>query len=170
MSDGYQVARCDDTVYVRARGMANMKNAAVLDTFLREEAATGVNTVCIDLDACTGMDSTFMGTLVGYHHRLGDRGGRLVIVNAAPEHRRLLDMLGVSTVLPVVSEPERPDLSFFDLAATRGISPMERAAMMKEAHEHLVRLSEANRAKFASFLQALEKDLQRQQRESGEAE
>jgi len=170
MSDGYLVARCDETLYVRVRGLANMQNTPVLDAFLRIENSNGANVACIDLEECGGMDSTFMGTLVGYHHRLSNSGGRLVVVNPGPANQRLLDMLGVSAVLPVLRQQRRPKVDFIRLSSRAAITPAQRAKMMKRAHEHLVDLSEANRGKFSSFLQALDSDLKRiEERERNEA-
>ena len=60
----------------------------ILDSFLRNEIEDGVDTVCIDLSGCQGMDNLH-GHLVGYHKRLEDlsregRAGRLVVVILAP--------------------------------------------------------------------------------------
>ena len=158
---GYKVARCDATVYVRAIGLANMKNTPMLDAFLREQLDQGASTACIDLSACNGMDSTFMGTLVAFHHRFTDAGGKLVVCNPTEGNRKLLEMLGVSAVLPVVSSGIVEALEFYLLESTGHVAPVLRARMMKEAHEHLVSLSESNRAKFSAFLGALEADLKR---------
>lgn len=160
MSDGYEVARVDETVYIRVTGLANMKNTPILDAFLASEMAEGVSVACVDLSACRGMDSTFMGTIVGYHQRFQMGGGRLVVVNPSPGNKRLLDMLGVSSVVPVVSG-HKVTLDFVGLDAAKAVTPLQRAQMMKAAHEHLIELSEDNRGKFGPFLEALEKDLKR---------
>ena len=98
----YLVARTGTTVYVRAVGLANMKNAPMLDAFLQEEIRLQATTACVDLSACTGMDSTFMGVMVGCSQQLVKCSGRLVIVNPTEHNFRLLEMLGVSAVLPVI--------------------------------------------------------------------
>ena len=164
MSDGYDAARLAGTVYVRVVGLANMKNTPTLEAFLVSELEDGVSTVCIDLSQCRGMDSTFMGTLVGFHNRCVNNKGRLIIVNPSPGNKRLLDMLGVSAVLPVAEE-KRPELVWVRLDAT-SIDPVKRARMMKQAHEHLIELSAENQAKFGAFLEALEKDLARIDKEN----
>ncbi|MDA3963095.1 MAG: STAS domain-containing protein [Planctomycetota bacterium] len=163
MTDGYEVARCDQTVYVRVHGLANMKNTPVLDEFLNRESEPGPLVACIDLGSCRGMDSTFMGTLVGHHHRLGKDGGKVVVVNPSPGNRRLLDMLGVSTVLPVIDGLAEVAAQFVTLEAGKAVTPVARAELMKTAHEHLIKLNDDNRSKFGPFLEALEKDLSRLQ-------
>jgi anti-anti-sigma factor len=159
----YQVARLGATIFVRATGLANMKNAPMLDLFLQSEIEQDAKLVCIDLSVCAGMDSTFMGVLVGYAQLLGARGGKLVVVNPSEGNLRLLDMLGVSAVLPVLQRVERADLEFVNLPASPTLGPMQRMELVRRAHHHLVAISDDNRAKFAAFIQALEADLARVQ-------
>ena len=89
----YQVARLGSTVFVRSVGLANMKNAPMLDAFLREVLGQGVLLVCVDLSCCSGMDSTFMGLLVGFSQDLEQVNGQLVVVNPTEQNlARLLDI------------------------------------------------------------------------------
>ena len=155
----YQIARMGATIFVRAVGLANMKNAPMLDLFLQSEIEQEARMVCIDLSVCAGMDSTFMGVLVGYAQLLGTRGGKLVVVNPSDGNLRLLDMLGVSAVLPVIRRTERAELEFVNLPASPTLGPMQRLELVRRAHHHLVAISDDNRAKFSAFLQALEADL-----------
>jgi len=158
----YQVARLGDTVFVRSIGLANMKNAPMLDAFLQSEIAQGTTRACIDLSACTGMDSTFMGTLVGYSQLLGSQGGALVVVNPSDSNLKLLHMLGVSTVLPVVEKTAAVELVFVDLHGDPQLSLVERMELVRRAHQSLVALNPQNQAKFSAFLQALDSDLAKQ--------
>jgi anti-anti-sigma factor len=158
-ASNYLVARHGHVVYVRAVGLANMKNAPVLDAFLGAEVTEQVHTVCIDLSACTGMDSTFMGLLVGSLQRIRPSGGKLVVVNPTESNLKLLQMLGVADVLPVLEGCELPVLEFVSLSGSPNLSPVQRMELVKRAHQNLIALNEANKAKFATFLQALEADL-----------
>jgi anti-anti-sigma factor len=158
-ASSYLVARHGHVIYVRAVGLANMKNAPVLDAFLGAEVTEQVHTVCIDLSACTGMDSTFMGLLVGSQQRIRPNGGKLVIVNPAEGNLKLLQMLGVADVLPVLEGCELPVLEFVTLGGGANLSQVQRMELVKRAHQNLIALNDANKAKFAAFLQALEADL-----------
>jgi anti-anti-sigma factor len=160
-SDGYLIAKAGEAVYIRALGLANMKNAPVLDAFLRSEMDARVEHIFVDLSECKGMDSTFMGTLVGSSHRLQGQGGRLVLVNPSVGNRRSLDMLGVSAVIPVVDNHAVPDATFVRLDAEKALSPIQKAEYMRKAHEELVRLGDENRAKFEPFLAAIDADIER---------
>jgi stage II sporulation protein AA (anti-sigma F factor antagonist) len=162
MSDpaAFLVARHGATVFVRSLGLANMKNAPMLDAFLQAESVE-VTTICVDLSACNGMDSTFMGLLVGYSQQLSRAGGKVVVVNPTEQNRRLLDMLGVSTVLPVIAQEAPLQLEFVSLPAGVAMNPAQRIELVRRAHQNLVALTPANQVRFSAFLTALEGDLQR---------
>lgn len=157
----YQVARNGVHVYVRATGLASMKNAQLLDAFLRAEMDTQVDMVCVDLSSCTGMDSTFMGLLVGTSGQLSGHGGKLVVVNPTDAGHKLLKMLGVTEVIPVVSGCDLPDLTFVELEPQVSIGQVARMDVIRRAHQSLVAINESNRLKFTAFLTALEADLEK---------
>lgn len=157
----YQVARLGSTVFVRSVGLANMKNAPMLDAFLREVLGQGVLLVCVDLSCCSGMDSTFMGLLVGFSQDLEQVKGQLVVVNPTEQNLRLLDMLGVSEILPVVARSTPTELEFVIIPASPMVSPLQRLEIVKRAHQHLVELNQTNEAKFSAFLEMLEEDLEK---------
>jgi anti-sigma B factor antagonist len=155
----FAVARSGTTVYVRASGLANMKNAPTLHGFLEAELSQGMRQACIDLGGCLGMDSTFMGMMVEYAKRLEDQNGRLVIVNPGERNLALLAMLGVDEVIRVIEQCSEPAADFTDITCEPSMSTRQRMQLIRSAHENLVRLSESNQSKFAAFLQALNKDL-----------
>ncbi len=160
MSDAnYLVARLGSTVFVRSLGLANMKNAPMLSAFLQEMIDQGTRVVCVDLSACTGMDSTFMGLLVGFSQLLVPMQGKMVVVNPSEMNLKLLNMLGVSEVLPVVAQTDPADLEFVKIPANPALSPMQRMELIKQAHHHLIALNDSNQVKFSAFLKALESDM-----------
>ncbi len=161
MSAGYEAARAEETIYIKANGLANMKNAPMLDAFLRNEIIDGAKDVFIDLSACTGMDSTFMGTLVGFAGDLSEKEGRLHIVNPGVANEKLLGMLGVTAVVPIVNTAMPTGIEFEPLECSAGQSQAERMSVIKHAHEKLVSLNDENKAKFSAFLQALNADLEK---------
>ncbi len=157
-----QVARDDARLYVRVIGLASMKNAPMLDGFLHDETGGIFDTVCIDLSACTGMDSTFMGLLVGASGALRAADGRLIVVNPSEICAKLLDMLGVSAVVPVVPAAQAPELEFVDLGSPGvPIGTMQRMELIRRAHQALMGINDGNKAKFSAFIAALDADLDR---------
>jgi anti-anti-sigma factor len=163
----YLVARLGNTVFVRSVGLANMKNAPMLDAFLRESVGQGTMHICVDLSACSGMDSTFMGLLVGFSQELAVVKGRLVVVNPTPQNLKLLDMLGVSAVLPVIVQLQPADLEFVVIPSNPAISPGQRMEIVRRAHQNLIGLNDTNAAKFSLFLAALEGDLAKRGKSHG---
>lgn len=59
------VAHGADMVVVRVLGMGNMATAPALNDFLEQERAAGYRRYLFDMGQCRGLDSTFMGCMVG---------------------------------------------------------------------------------------------------------
>lgn len=155
----FHVASSNDTIYVRAIGICSMKNAPVLDAFLARSRDDGARTICIDLSEVTGMDSTFMGLMVGHSHDYTEIGGRLVVVRPSDKSLALLQLLGLTEILPVLVCSECPAATFIPLTDDPGFSQAQRADLIRRAHQSLAGLNEANRTKFEPFLKALEQNL-----------
>lgn len=164
LATSFLAMRAGDHLYVRAVGLANMKHAPVLDAFIDSERAAGATTVCVDLSSCTGMDSTFMGLLVGTSQSMVQQGGRLVVINPSEGNRRLLDMLGVTEVVPVSEGCVPPEVDFVAVESRAGVGAIQRMELVLRAHRDLVALGPANQGKFSAFIGALEKDLERQRK------
>lgn len=161
MATEFHMARDGAILYVRAIGLANMKHAPTLDAVIGAQRDAGVEVVVVDLAACVGMDSTFMGLLVGTAQSLAQVGGRLMLVNPGAANLRLLNMLGVSEVVQVVESCGVPTVGFAVLESPGVVDESRRAEMVMRAHRSLAALSEANRMKFAPLLAALEADMKK---------
>lgn len=160
MASGFRVARDGANLYVQASGLANMKNAPLLDALFQTESDGNLQMICVDLSLCTGMDSTFMGLLVGTSSIMKANSHRLVVVNPSDICGKLLDMLGVSEVLPVLPHCQAPEVIFVDLGeGAVAVGAMQRMEVIRRAHHALAGVNEANHAKFATFIAALEADL-----------
>ena len=160
MASGFRVARDRNNLYVQASGLANMKNAPILDALFQLEVHSDLQMICVDLAQCTGMDSTFMGLLVGTSAVMKAEARRLVVVNPSELCSKLLDMLGVSEVLPVLPRCQSPEITFVDLGeGCVAVGAMQRMEVIRRAHHALAGMNEANHAKFAAFITALEADL-----------
>lgn len=168
MNNGFTCARFEKTLFVRVYGLANLKNTPVLNAFMEREISDGVVGIYIDLSGCKGMDSTFMGTLVGTSNKLELSGGGLLIVNPDDHNARLLDMLGVSAVIPVREDVSVPDTSFVPLDCDQPLSQDKRGQVIRRAHEHLIRISDDNKEKFQPIIDAFEKEMEKKA-EEGEA-
>ncbi|HQC52360.1 MAG TPA: STAS domain-containing protein [Lentisphaeria bacterium] len=128
------------------------------EDLLAAKDATGVT---IDLSRCESMDSTFMGIMVMLGIKM--RGKiPLLVVNAKPVHRTLLDGIGVSRVWRFVDEPVT-DMNWHNLAqASAGaIKDMTNLApIILEAHQALIDLDPANLPKFKDVVELLKAEQQ----------
>jgi len=155
----YRIARNATMVYVRVEGLANMKSAPLLHAFLAKARDEGTCSSYIDLSGCLGMDSTFMGLLVGNAQAFNEKGGRLAVVKPNDLCLRLLRQLGVDEVVTVVPDVEVPSAEYIDIAGDTAVDMKARTDLVRQAHQDLASLNDENRAKFGAFLKALDDDL-----------
>ncbi|MCS6970422.1 MAG: STAS domain-containing protein [Planctomycetota bacterium] len=155
------LARYQDIAVVRFEGPGNMQVAPALQALLEDVRAAGTQAVYVDLARCTGMDSTFMGLLVGQAQAFAGIGGRLAVVSPSELCVRLLRQLGVDQVVAVIAEATTPEVAFVEVPARIAVPAERRAALIRQAHQALIALSEENRARFSAFLEALDADLRR---------
>jgi hypothetical protein len=136
-----------------------------MKAFGDERIASGERCLVVDLGACTGMDSTFMGTLAGMAARLSViEGGTLQIADAGERNRRSLEDLGLDFLLeidpPAADWRGKMDEIRKTLKAPRGaIAPEQQARHVLEAHQVLSQANESNARKFATVVNLLEAEL-----------
>ena len=87
-------------------------SAQELDELRREVLAQRDSRVIIDLSHVTRIDSAGLGQLMSCYSHLVKNRGALKVLNPAPEIRKLLDMTGLSTVIPTFQD-EREALNSF---------------------------------------------------------
>lgn len=140
----------DGCLYVQAEGHVTASLCADLrfTVFGRFDKTPAVAGMYVDLSACTYMDSTFMGLLVGFNKRLAKAGaGKLRIVRPTQPARDLLAGLGLATLVEIVEEaiPFPPDME--TVVKTRNTG----ADVVLKTHENLMELSEDNAKRFATL-------------------
>lgn len=81
MSNYVAVARGHDLVVIRVMGRGNMLNAPALQEFAEEQRKKGYTHFLFDFERCLGLDSTFMGVMVGMQS-VSDSGHHAVTVPA----------------------------------------------------------------------------------------
>ncbi len=156
-----QVARAGDTIVVSIHGLGNMNTAPALQEFCRQAIAAGSVHFAFDMADCKSMDSTFMGTLVGLSAAVRDKSadGWVCMLNARAEHRELLEIVGADRFLRFKEQVPLEDIEMEPLAE-RPVSPEERLALLKKAHENLVEIDARNQARFGAFLRSLSAELE----------
>jgi len=151
------VARLGAAALARVVGLGDMHLAPTLQSFAEDGLRGGCLRMAVDMAGCPGMDSTFMGTLVGLSITLREHGGWLCVMNMGAECERLMRMLGVWDFVPALERPlgEPGGLVRLDPES----SPEKRLETVLEAHRRLVEAEAGNRRRFGPFLEAVEREL-----------
>lgn len=88
------------------------QSARELDQLRREVLEQNDSRVIIDLGRVTKIDSAGLGQLMGCYSHLVRNAGSMKIVNARPEVRKLLEMTGISLLLPNYADEQDAVRSF----------------------------------------------------------
>ncbi|MEV4539222.1 STAS domain-containing protein [Asanoa sp. NPDC049518] len=95
----------ENALTVAVAGEVDMDNACQLDDALQDGVARpGVRAVVVDLAGVPFLDSTGIRVLLSGRHRADERGVSLVVTNVQPVVRRMLEVMGVLTLL--TTEPD----------------------------------------------------------------
>jgi anti-anti-sigma factor len=154
---------------IRVIGRGSFKNSTALKDFSSHAVEQGILVLILDMAACAGMDSTFMGVLAGLALRLEKNGGSVELANLNERMTALIATLGLDLVVrahpPGGAPPELAPLleAETDQASIREAEfPHARTAeTMLEAHETLVRISPDNLPKFRDVIEYLREDVQK---------
>jgi hypothetical protein len=152
------VARTEDTVILCPVGLGNMKIAMGLMAFTTAMLKSGFSRFVFDLSRCKGLDSTFMGAMVGLAAQSEEHGGATSVVNAGNSNLELLQIVGADKFLRLKGEYQMEDIEYerLDVASP---SPERRLELVKKAHENLVDIDKRNAQRFGAFLRQLSKEL-----------
>ena len=87
-------------------------SAHELEELRREVLEQSDTRVIIDLSRVTKIDSAGLGQLMSCYSHLVKNRGALKVLNPAPEIRKLLDMTGISTLIPTFHDEAEAVSSF----------------------------------------------------------
>ena len=160
--------KLDHFSWIRCVGKGNFLNSAALKECAEKCLLAGERCIVVDLEACTGMDSTFMGMLAGLAMRLTKQngGGRLEIAYAGEKNLQSLEDLGLDALIEInpssalwqgKGEVIRSELQPWVKGGK--VTARERGEHVLETHKILSAASEENAKKFESVVNLLEKEL-----------
>lgn len=154
--------------WIRCEGKGSFVISPVMKECAEGRIAAGERCLVIDLEACTGMDSTFMGQLASFSSRLSRLGakGAVQIAGADERNRASLEDLGLDCLLSI----DPPDAPWQARAAEvraalepfrPGHPPSHRdqARHVLESHQTLASANEENAKKFAGVVGVLQKEV-----------
>ncbi len=164
----------DGFSWIRCEGKGSFMNSPAMKEFGDGRIAAGERCLVVDLGACTGMDSTFMGTLAGMAARLSARdNGVLQIADPGSRNRRSLEDLGLDFILEIDPPaavwrgnlgPIRDGLRSPD---SNSAGAFDRTMHVLEAHQTLSEANEKNAKTFSTVVSLLKAELADQQKPSG---
>jgi anti-anti-sigma factor len=98
---------------LRFKANAELTHSALeLDELRKEVFEQSDSRVIIDLSRVTRIDSAGLGQLMSCYSHLVKNRGALKMVNPAPEIKKLLDMTGLSTLIPTFHDEKEAVSSF----------------------------------------------------------
>ena len=152
----YLVDAASDPVVIRIEGRASFQNSGSLQQFLAEMRRQGRFRFGMEFQACTSMDSTFLGVLAGaaLELRKAEGGGSLVLCRVGERNLELIKNLGLHRLLVVDDGVGASELRTGGtaLAPQAKMNELENARLVLAAHENLVAADESNRTKFQDVL------------------
>ncbi len=159
------VGKFDSFSWIRCVGKGSFANSPQMKQWAETHVAAGRHTVVVDLELCTGMDSTFMGTMAGIAMRLAKLpDGVLQVTGANEKNRNSLEDLGLSMLLEI--EPKdadwQPNITGIrsSLQECSVTSDVDRTQHVFDAHKLLCDADESNDEKFSTVLDVLEAELE----------
>ena len=133
---GHVLATCDgQNVYCRVVGIGNMNNCAPFQDFSMHMQERGYSQFILDFSTCDGLDSTFLGILLGLAVGRGAAPVKVVVLNASESVRRILHEVGIDQLLEVCRDAvldQRTQLLGRDLHITSEI-PTRRSSSTETA-------------------------------------
>jgi anti-anti-sigma regulatory factor len=165
------VGKFDGFSWIRCVGKGSFTNSPQMKQWAETHVAAGRHTVVVDLEVCTGMDSTFMGTMAGIAMRLAKfPDGVLQVTGANEKNRNSLEDLGLSLLLEI--EPKDPVWKDRIASIRNSLqecslkSAVDRTQHVFDAHKRLCDADESNDEKFSTVLDVLEAELENRVQQS----
>lgn len=147
-----------DPVAIRIEGKATFQNCGCMKDFMNKMLDAGKRRFVMDFEACTGMDSTFLGVMAGtaLQLRKAEPRGSLVVSHLNERNDELVNNLGLNRLLTIDDgrSVSREDTAF--LQQTKETDEIAAARQVLEAHRNLVQVDGENEAKFKDVMSICE--------------
>jgi anti-sigma B factor antagonist len=170
-NDKLLVALDGDKALVKVFGRGTFKISSPLREFGIAAISKGCTRIIFEMSGCSGMDSTFMGTIAGLALRLREKDstGEVLLCGLSEKTMGLLKTLGLNQIAKAYAAGAAPagiTELFQGVGDYRRLDQPdesdERAARtMLDAHEALVDVEPANIEKFRDVISFLREDVDR---------
>ena len=149
--------------FIQIRGKGSYKNAHLIKENSQDLINQGVINFTFDFNACTGLDSTFLGVLAGLALQSRQLNGELALINLHNRNLELIENMGMHSLVTVSHDANFPKhvLNFEPIEEHSSTKP-ETTQTMIEAHEALIKIHEENRARFENVISCLQDSAKKQ--------
>ncbi len=143
----------DDRAFLTVIGKAGYLNCVHAGEFFKTVAERGCKHLIIDLKQCSGMDSTFLGSITGVALKLRKNGGDVSLLNLNERNAQVVENLGIDRIVKIgTSECGHSEDTKI---ANGGVS----SESILAAHENLVAADADNLKKFKDVISFLRKGI-----------
>ena len=149
---GYQ-----NSLLIKVGGLADMHLAVTTKELITNSYDKGYQVFILDFTNCSGLDSTYMGTLICLWEEVEKKNFKMELYNVNNPCQKLLEMLGVASILQLNGDLEIPDLEYTCLTPTIDNAEV-RLQLIERAHQRLVNLNPENQQRFGKFLDMLKEE------------
>ncbi len=166
MQSGILALHHGETLWLRPIEKGCFLNSPDMERFINTRSAEGHKRFVVDLGQCSGLDSTFMGMLMGAAKRLVKAAGCLQIVNAQGRNAQLLRGLGVHYFCPVSEDAaclECPSHQSYqpvecDELPHEKLTRQDHKAHCLKAHETLASACPENQNRFSEVVRIMKEE------------
>lgn len=167
MSEENSISACheDEFSWIRCEGKGSFLNSPTLKDWCEREIENGANCIVVDLQACKGMDSTFMGTMAGLAMKLMKLPeGKLQVADPGERTRKSLEDLGLDVLMQIdpadacwrsLSNDIRSRLATCEASQEK----LSQGVHVLDAHKKLCEADARNTQKFGTVLDYLEAEV-----------
>ncbi len=154
-----RMRRHEQAVIFQVEGRATMHHSLPLRRVAEQALADGVTALRVDLQLCTYMDSTFLGTLL-FLQRAVDRAGSadFALVGPSLPCQQLIQQMGLEDVYPVLSEGP-PDAVAWTVVPTQQDDAGAFNRNVVRAHQELANVPGPAGACFRPVAECLARDM-----------
>ncbi|MEP4930546.1 STAS domain-containing protein [Haloferula sp.] len=159
----------DEFTWIRCEGKGSFLQSPALKECAEKRRSKGENRFVIDLEECTGMDSTFMGLLAGLASRVSKEDGEVMIASPGEKNLRSLEGLGLDFLLSIspkdaswIGKEDEIRKELKPFSPNHMPDAKDRAQHVLDSHRTLASTSDDNAKRFATVLQVLETDVKNQ--------
>jgi len=157
------IASSSDTALVRIIGKGTFQNSYPIKKWFLSKIEEKCANLIIDLKDCTGMDSTFMGTITGLSLKAKSLGKKAVVLaNITRHNRHLLETLGLDKFFILKEVLELDRFLNWQMLSIEDLDKLTTTKHMIEAHEKLIVTGGSSGEQFKAVDKLLKENIQKQ--------